>query len=34
MYLFLGHVVLTLAVSYVLTVLVEKPYLLLKWSTE
>ncbi|XP_036973743.1 O-acyltransferase like protein isoform X1 [Acanthopagrus latus] len=33
MYLFLGHVVLTLAVSYVLTVLVEKPYVLLKWSS-
>ncbi|KAI3362236.1 hypothetical protein L3Q82_012560, partial [Scortum barcoo] len=32
MYLFLGHLVLTLVVSYVLTVLVEKPYLLLKWS--
>nr|XP_020456531.1 O-acyltransferase like protein-like [Monopterus albus] len=30
MYLFLGHLVLTLIVSYVLTVLVEKPYLLLK----
>ncbi|XP_056258920.1 O-acyltransferase like protein [Seriola aureovittata] len=30
MYLFLGHLVLTLVVSYVLTVLVEKPYLLLK----
>ncbi|XP_030599191.1 O-acyltransferase like protein [Archocentrus centrarchus] len=30
MYLFFGHLVLTLAVSYVLTVLVEKPYLLLK----
>ncbi|XP_076613337.1 O-acyltransferase like protein [Chaetodon auriga] len=30
MYMFLGHLVLTLAVSYVLTVLVEKPYLLLK----
>ncbi|XP_047425961.1 O-acyltransferase like protein isoform X2 [Mugil cephalus] len=33
MYLFLGHLVLTLVVSYVLTVLVEKPYLLLKWSS-
>ncbi|XP_073333655.1 O-acyltransferase like protein [Pagrus major] len=33
MYLFLGHVVLTLTVSYVLTLLVEKPYLLLKWSS-
>uniref|UniRef100_A0A3P8NQH5 Nose resistant-to-fluoxetine protein N-terminal domain-containing protein n=1 Tax=Astatotilapia calliptera TaxID=8154 RepID=A0A3P8NQH5_ASTCA len=30
MYLFLGHLVLTLAVSYMLTVLVEKPYLLPK----
>ncbi|XP_076027890.1 O-acyltransferase like protein [Genypterus blacodes] len=34
MYLFLGHVVLTLVVSYVFTVLIEKPYLLLKWTTE
>ncbi|XP_038590528.1 O-acyltransferase like protein-like [Micropterus salmoides] len=33
MYLFLGHLVLTLVISYVLTVLVEKPYLLLKWSS-
>ncbi|XP_044030923.1 O-acyltransferase like protein isoform X1 [Siniperca chuatsi] len=33
MYLFLGHLVLTLVVSYVFTVLVEKPYLLLKWSS-
>ncbi|XP_069026572.1 O-acyltransferase like protein [Embiotoca jacksoni] len=33
MYLFLGHLVLTLVVSYVLTVLVEKPYILLKWSS-
>ncbi|KAF7670418.1 hypothetical protein LDENG_00124730 [Lucifuga dentata] len=33
MYMFLGHLVLTLAVSYVFTVLVEKPYLLLKWSS-
>ncbi|XP_040915261.1 O-acyltransferase like protein [Toxotes jaculatrix] len=32
MYLFLGHLVLTLVVSYVLTVLIEKPYLLLKCS--
>uniref|UniRef100_A0A8C4H3T9 O-acyltransferase like n=1 Tax=Dicentrarchus labrax TaxID=13489 RepID=A0A8C4H3T9_DICLA len=31
MYLFLGHLVLTLVVSYVFTVLIEKPYLLLKW---
>uniref|UniRef100_A0A672HPR3 O-acyltransferase like n=1 Tax=Salarias fasciatus TaxID=181472 RepID=A0A672HPR3_SALFA len=31
MYLFLGHLVLTVAVSYVLTVLIERPYLLLKW---
>ncbi|XP_060936507.1 O-acyltransferase like protein-like [Limanda limanda] len=28
MYMFLGHVVLTLVLSYVLTVLIEKPYLL------
>ncbi|KAM7392714.1 hypothetical protein PAMA_007710 [Pampus argenteus] len=33
MYLFLGHLVLTLVVSYVFTVLVVKPYLLLKWSS-
>ncbi|XP_059214378.1 O-acyltransferase like protein [Centropristis striata] len=33
MYLFFGNLVLTLVVSYVLTVLVEKPYLLLKWSS-
>uniref|UniRef100_A0A8C9Y9T5 O-acyltransferase like n=1 Tax=Sander lucioperca TaxID=283035 RepID=A0A8C9Y9T5_SANLU len=33
MYLFLGNLVLTLVVSYVFTVLVEKPYLLLKWSS-
>ncbi|XP_068561716.1 O-acyltransferase like protein [Cebidichthys violaceus] len=32
MYLFLGHLLLTLAVSCVLTVLVEKPYLLLRRS--
>ncbi|GLD55444.1 nose resistant to fluoxetine protein 6-like protein [Lates japonicus] len=32
MYLFLGHTVLTLVVSYALTVLVEKPFLLLKCS--
>ncbi|KAM9841655.1 O-acyltransferase like protein [Aulostomus maculatus] len=32
MYLFLGHLVLTLVVSYMLTVLVEKPYLHLKWN--
>ncbi|XP_028318990.1 O-acyltransferase like protein [Gouania willdenowi] len=32
MYLFLGHLVLTLVVSYVLNVLLEKPYLLLKWN--
>ncbi|CAL8317674.1 unnamed protein product [Lota lota] len=30
MYLFMGHVTLTLAAGYILTVLVEKPYLLLK----
>ncbi|KAM4634077.1 O-acyltransferase like protein [Polymixia lowei] len=30
MYLFMGHLVLTLVVGYVLTVLVEKPYLFLK----
>uniref|UniRef100_A0A3P8TIB0 O-acyltransferase like n=1 Tax=Amphiprion percula TaxID=161767 RepID=A0A3P8TIB0_AMPPE len=33
MYLFLGHLVLTLVVSCMLMVLVEKPYLLLKWRT-
>uniref|UniRef100_UPI0037E86879 O-acyltransferase like protein n=1 Tax=Semicossyphus pulcher TaxID=241346 RepID=UPI0037E86879 len=33
MYMFLGHLALTLVVSYVLTVLVEKPYLHLKWSS-
>uniref|UniRef100_A0A3B5AGI9 Nose resistant to fluoxetine protein 6-like n=1 Tax=Stegastes partitus TaxID=144197 RepID=A0A3B5AGI9_9TELE len=33
MYLFLGHLMLTLVVSYMLTVLVEKPYLLLKSSS-
>lgn len=32
MYMFLGHLALTLVVSYVLTVLIEKPYLLLKCS--
>uniref|UniRef100_A0A3Q2XX92 O-acyltransferase like protein-like n=1 Tax=Hippocampus comes TaxID=109280 RepID=A0A3Q2XX92_HIPCM len=32
MYLFLGHLVLTLGTSVVLTVLVEKPYVLLKWN--
>ncbi|XP_041825612.1 O-acyltransferase like protein isoform X2 [Melanotaenia boesemani] len=32
MYLFFGHLVLTVVVSYILTVLVERPYLLLKWS--
>ncbi|XP_071321603.1 O-acyltransferase like protein isoform X2 [Trachinotus anak] len=32
MYLFLGHLVLSLVTSYMLTVLVEKPYLLLKCS--
>ncbi|KAM3599105.1 uncharacterized protein V6R79_000090 [Siganus canaliculatus] len=32
MYLFLGHLLLTLAVSYVLTVLVERPYLRLRCS--
>ncbi|KAK1884399.1 O-acyltransferase like protein [Dissostichus eleginoides] len=31
MYLFFGHLVLTLVFSYVFTLLVEKPYLLLKW---
>ncbi|XP_063745918.1 O-acyltransferase like protein [Eleginops maclovinus] len=31
MYLFLGHLVLTLVLSYVVTLLVEKPYILLKW---
>ncbi|KAM9338056.1 O-acyltransferase like protein [Symphorus nematophorus] len=30
MYLFFGHVVLTVVVSYVFTVMIEKPYLLLK----
>ncbi|XP_057674837.1 O-acyltransferase like protein [Corythoichthys intestinalis] len=34
MYLFLGHVVLTLGTSVVLTVLIEKPYVLLKWKWE
>ncbi|KAE8284973.1 Zinc finger protein 532 [Larimichthys crocea] len=33
MYLFLGHLVLTLVVSYVFTVLIEKPYLLLQWNS-
>nr|XP_040053785.1 O-acyltransferase like protein isoform X1 [Gasterosteus aculeatus aculeatus] len=33
MYLFLGHLLLTLVASYVFTVLVEKPYLLLKWGS-
>ncbi|XP_061658016.1 O-acyltransferase like protein [Syngnathoides biaculeatus] len=32
MYLFLGHLVLTLVTSVVLTVVVEKPYILLKWN--
>uniref|UniRef100_A0A3B3D8A4 O-acyltransferase like protein-like n=1 Tax=Oryzias melastigma TaxID=30732 RepID=A0A3B3D8A4_ORYME len=32
MYLFFGHLVLTLALSYILSLLVEKPYLLLKWG--
>ncbi|KAM8871897.1 O-acyltransferase like protein-like [Synchiropus picturatus] len=32
MYLFFGHVVLTIPVSYVLTVLVERPFTLLKWK--
>ncbi|KAM9820949.1 O-acyltransferase like protein-like [Neosynchiropus ocellatus] len=32
MYLFLGHVVLTLVLSYAMTVLVEKPFILLKWK--
>ncbi|XP_068430263.1 O-acyltransferase like protein [Clinocottus analis] len=32
MYLFLGHLLLTLVVGYVFSVLVERPYLLLKWS--
>ncbi|KAG7269137.1 hypothetical protein CRUP_001592 [Coryphaenoides rupestris] len=30
MYLFMGHVTLTLVAGYVLTVLVEKPYLFVK----
>ncbi|XP_077593781.1 O-acyltransferase like protein [Stigmatopora nigra] len=34
MYLFLGHVVLTVGVSVVLTVLIERPYVLLKWKWE
>ncbi|KAM8827474.1 O-acyltransferase like protein isoform 2-T2 [Spinachia spinachia] len=34
MYLFLGHLLLTLVASYVFTVLVEKPYLLLKLGNE
>ncbi|XP_037608678.1 O-acyltransferase like protein [Sebastes umbrosus] len=33
MYLFFGNLLLTLGVSCVLTVLVEKPYVLLKWSS-
>ncbi|XP_042364974.1 O-acyltransferase like protein isoform X1 [Plectropomus leopardus] len=33
MYLFLGHLVLTLVVGYVFTLLIEKPYLLLKGSS-
>ncbi|KAM4527682.1 O-acyltransferase like protein [Odontesthes bonariensis] len=33
MYLFFGHLVLTVVMSYVLTVLVEKPYMLLKQSS-
>uniref|UniRef100_A0A3Q1IX09 Nose resistant-to-fluoxetine protein N-terminal domain-containing protein n=1 Tax=Anabas testudineus TaxID=64144 RepID=A0A3Q1IX09_ANATE len=33
MYMFLGHLVLTLLISYVLTVLIEKPYLLLKGNS-
>ncbi|XP_054613448.1 O-acyltransferase like protein [Dunckerocampus dactyliophorus] len=32
MYLFLGHLLLTVATSFVLTVLIEKPYVLLKWN--
>ncbi|KAM9820950.1 O-acyltransferase like protein-like [Neosynchiropus ocellatus] len=32
MYLFLGHVVLTVVLSYAMTVLVEKPFILLKWK--
>ncbi|KAM9820948.1 O-acyltransferase like protein-like [Neosynchiropus ocellatus] len=32
MYLFFGHTVLTLPVSYALTVLVERPFVLLKWK--
>ncbi|KAF3849195.1 hypothetical protein F7725_015692 [Dissostichus mawsoni] len=31
LYLFLGHLVLTIASSYLFTMLVEKPFLLLKW---
>ncbi|XP_038844706.1 O-acyltransferase like protein [Salvelinus namaycush] len=31
-YLFLGHMILTVVIGYVLTVLVEKPYLFLKGS--
>ncbi|XP_074547071.1 O-acyltransferase like protein [Halichoeres trimaculatus] len=34
MYMFLGHLALTLVVGYVLTVLVEKPYLLLHWGSQ
>ncbi|XP_029024489.1 O-acyltransferase like protein [Betta splendens] len=33
MYMFLGHLVLTLLMGYVLTVLIEKPYLLLKCTS-
>ncbi|XP_061783326.1 O-acyltransferase like protein isoform X1 [Nerophis lumbriciformis] len=32
MYLFLGHLVLTVAAGFVLTALIEKPYVLLKWK--
>ncbi|KAM9820673.1 O-acyltransferase like protein-like [Neosynchiropus ocellatus] len=32
MYLFLGHTVLTIVLSYVATVLVERPFILLKWK--
>ncbi|XP_053710695.1 O-acyltransferase like protein-like isoform X1 [Synchiropus splendidus] len=32
MYLFLGHTALTIVLSYVMTVLVERPFILLKWK--
>ncbi|XP_053729627.1 O-acyltransferase like protein-like [Synchiropus splendidus] len=32
MYMFVGHVALTVVLSYVVTVLVERPFILLKWK--